>query len=109
MANLKDWIEKEAGGQDIIGCVIGETGWGDYKSDFVPGYVDHVRGKVLAWEKAIPQLSYEFDAGHGAPGCEAIYAWTKDWVIFVVQYDGATWPTRVPRNPVDIMPDMPGG
>lgn len=83
MANLKDWVEETADGQDIIGCVIGEMGWGGYKSDVVPSYVDHVRGKVLTWEEAIPWLSYKFDMGYGTPGCEAIY--------------------------VDIMPDMPGG
>ena len=91
MANLKDWVEKEAKGQNVIGCVIGRMG-----SDTVPGYTDHVRGKVLTWDEAIPWLSYEFDTGYGAP----IYA-SKDWVIF-------TWPTKVSRNPVDIMPHMPG-
>jgi hypothetical protein len=109
MANLRTWIEEAANGEPIEAVVIGEMGWGDYGSENVPGYESHPRNKVLAWETAAPLLDYEFSDGYGAPGCEAITAWTKSRVIFVSEYDGSTCPCWVPRNPIDYKPDMPGG
>lgn len=109
MANLKQWIQEEAGDESVEAVVIGEMGWGDYGSEDVPGYDGKPRGRVLSWEEAVPLLDYEFDGGFGAPGCEAVYAWTPSRVIYVVQYDGATSPHSIPRHPVDCMPEMPGG
>ncbi len=106
---LKNWIEEMAGGEVVEAVVIGEMGWGTYGSDGVPGYDKQPRNKVLSWEKALPWLTYQFDSGHGAPGCNAITAWTASWVISISQYDGATCPFRIPRNPTDHTPEMPGG
>ena len=109
MPTLVGWIEEEAEGEPIEGVVIGEMGWGDYGSERVSQYEEHPRGKVLSWEEAKMYLDYVFAAGYGAPGCEAVYAWTPSWVIAVSQHDGSTCPFRVPRNPVDCVPIMPGG
>ena len=109
MANLKKWILEEAGGEKVEGVVIGAMGWGSYGSEGVPNYNKMPKGKLLTWKKAAPLLDYEFSEGYGAPGCNAIYAWTANKVIAIGQYDGATWPYSLPRNPVDIMPEMEGG
>jgi len=109
MANLKKWLLKEADGERIEAVVIGEMGWDDYGSEFVPAYNDIPRGKVLSWEEAASWLDYEFDSGYGAPECQAVYARTANKVIAIGQYDGATWPYSIPRNPIDIMPEMQGG
>jgi len=108
-ANLKQWILDEADGEEIIGIVIGEMGWGDCGSDGIPNYDQIPKGKLLAWEEAAPWLDYEFYNGYGAPGCQAIWAWTENWVIAIGQYDGSTWPYKIPRHPIDVMPDMEGG
>lgn len=108
-STLRNWIELEADGEPIEAVVIGEMGWGDYASDGVPEYATHIRNVVLSWEQAQPYLEYEFSNDYGAPKCEAITAWTKSWVIAVSQYDGSTNPFRLPRNPVDHEPTMPGG
>jgi len=107
--SLKDWILEEAGGEEIEAVVIGEMGWGDYKSEYVPNYNEQPKGIVLTWEEAVPWISYPFDSGFGAPECNAIWAWTRNWVIAVSQYDGATRPYRIPRNPLALMPAMEGG
>lgn len=107
--NLVKWIEEEAMGEPIEAVVIGKMGWGDYGSEDVPRYAEQPRGKVLMWEEARPFLDYNFNAGYGAPSCNAIYAWTASRVIFVRQYDGSTGIESVPRNPVDCAPSMPGG
>jgi hypothetical protein len=109
MATLESWINEMADGEAIEAVVIGEMGWGDYGSEDVPGYKEQSRGKALSWEAALPSLQYEFSDGYGAPGCNAICAWTKSWVIGVSQYDGSTSPFRMPRNPTDHKPQMPGG
>lgn len=109
MPTLKKWIEDMAEGEPVEGVVIGEMGWGDYGSDDVSGYAEMPKKVVLTWDVAAPMLSYEFSAGYGAPGCQAITAWTPSWVISVSTYDGSTSPFRLPRNPTDHEPDMPGG
>lgn len=109
MPTLKDWIEEMAEGEPVEGVVLGEMGWGDYGSDDVPGYAEMPKNVVLTWDVAAPLLTYEFSDGYGAPGCQAITAWTPSWVIGVSTYDGSTSPFRLPRNPTDHKPDMPGG
>ena len=108
MSSLVEWIE-EATSEPVLAVVIGEMGWGDYGSENVPNYNKQPRGRILSWEEAKPWLSYEFNSGYGAPGCNSIYAWTENWVLFVSQYDGATQLERIPRNPTNCMPEMPGG
>lgn len=54
---------------------------------------------VLTWEEARPILDYEYDSGFGAQDCHSLYIWTPTRVIYVHEYDGATWPEAIPRNP----------
>jgi len=109
MPTLKKWIEDLTDGQPVEAVVIGEMGWGDYKSETVPNYVNQPRGVVLTWEQALPWISYGFEEGVGAPGCNAVHAWTQDWIISVLRFDGLTEPFRIPRHPMTILPEMPGG
>ena len=108
--NLRDWIVEAAEGEDVEAVVFGKMGGrGDYGKKNVPGYDERPRGKVIEWATAEPLLRYEFDSGSGAPGCEAVYAWTASRIIFIVRYDGSTCPCWVPRNPCECKPEMPGG
>lgn len=109
MANLVEWIEEYFSEDEIEGVVIGEMGWGTYHSEHVPNYADQPKGKVISWDEAKKWLNYEFDPGFGAPQCNAVYVWGKRDIFLVGQYDGSTFPIVLPRNPEDIMPDMPGG
>ena len=109
LANFKDDLLAAAAGEPILALVIGEMGWGDYASAGVPGYAEQPRGVVLTWEDAAPWLDYAYDTGHGAPRCNAVYAWTATRVLFVSQYDGATEVEAIPRNPTPCAPEMPGG
>lgn len=109
MANLIEWIESTAEGEPIQAVVIGKTRWYDYGKENIPTWDKQPRGKVISWEKAKEFLDYQFNSGFGAPGCNAIYAWTKSKVIFVSQYDGSTSIEWVPRDPIECNPEMPGG
>lgn len=109
MANLLAWLEEMAEGEEIEAVVIGEMGWGDYGRDGVPDYTEMPKGIVINWDEAKKWLGYEFYSGFGAPGCNAVYAWTATRVIAISQYDGSTEPFSIPRNPTAIMPEMPGG
>ena len=101
MANLKQWVLKNADPKTIEGVVIGDKDWGD--DNAVP------KGSVLSWEEAEKYLDYEFDAGYGCVDCHAIYVWTPTVILFVSRYDGATEMNAIPRNPACEMPIMPGG
>ena len=109
MAILKQWIEEEAKGEPIEGVVIGEMGWGGFGSEKVPMYKECPKNVLLAWEEAVPFISYEFDDGFGAPECQAVTAWTRSKVISVSQYDGSTSVYSLPRHPIDHEPNMVGG
>lgn len=109
MSNLIDWITECVDGESIEGVVIGKMGWGDYGSKDVPQYETQQRGVVLSWEEAKPMLDYEFNNGFGFPACNPIYVWTTTRVMFVLQYDGSTSMSWIPRNPTAVMPGMPGG
>ena len=78
-------------------------------SDKVPAYKDIPKGIVLTWAAAKCWLDYEFDPGYGAPECNSIYVWTNFNVYFIVQYDGSTSMHSIPRQPTNIIPEMPGG
>lgn len=95
---------EHAAGEPVLSVVVGEGGWGtrDAKGP-LPCNV------VLPWAEARAALDYEYDDGYGSAECHAITAWTENYVVFVSTYDGSTAVCRVPRNPVDHEPDMPGG
>ena len=109
MSNLIKWILRETNESDIVAVVIGEMGWGDYGNENIPNYDKQPRGKVIEWEEAKQWLNYDFDSGYGSPNCNAIYVWTTDKILFIVQYDGSTSMHSIQRNPIDCMPQMPGG
>jgi hypothetical protein len=109
MANLKQWLLEEANDEKIEAVVIGEMGWGSYRSEEVHNYTEMPKGQIISWQEAEKWLDYEFSSGYGAPGCNAVYAWTTNKVIAIYQYDGSTGVYWIPRNPTDIMPDMVGG
>lgn len=93
--------------EHIIGVVFGDFG-GWYEEDqFVP---KEKREILLTYEEAKPYMTgWSFSGGYGAPECHNTFVWTDDRVIFVGEYDGATWLTSVPRNPVSCIPHMVGG
>ena len=110
MSNLIEWILEETNEYEIEAVVIGELGWGDYGKENIPNYDKQPRQTILTWKEAKSWLDYEFDSGYGSPMCNAIYVWTKNKILFISQYDGATSLNSIPRNPTDeIMPTMPGG
>lgn len=112
MTTFAEDILRVAGDEPIIGIVIGQMGWGGYeegyKAEGKPPW-SSVAERVIAWRDAEPLLNYEYDAGYGAPECQAITAWTDSLVIFVTQYDGSTRVHSLPRNPMPHSPIMPGG
>lgn len=73
------------------------VGEGDYGLDDWIGVPTH----VFMWESPIMQnwLDLPFDDGFGSQGVPSFFAWTKDRVYYVWEYDGATSLAWVPRNP----------
>jgi hypothetical protein len=109
MARLSEWIMEMAAGEAIEGVVIGELeSETDWASDD-PVLKHPYQGVVLSWESALPHISYEFNQKSGSPTCHHVTAWTASWVISVTECFGYTAPFRVPRNPRNHEPDMPGG
>ena len=109
--DLMEFLEP---GETVLGIVFGEWGWGGYGEERLPegamGVPESLQGKLLSIEDARAMMQgWSYDCGYGAPECYATYAWTEKRVIWVTQYDGSTSLDSAPRNPVDCVPDMPGG
>ena len=62
-------------------------------------YNDCFPNGILTWEEARPHLDYEYDNGYGSQDCHSVHIWTPTRVIYVQEYDGATWLDTLPRNP----------
>jgi len=54
-------------------------------------------------------LDLVFDDGYGSTQSPSFCAWSASFVVFPVQYDGAEWWDKVPRNPTIHNPIQPGG
>jgi len=94
--------------EKIEAVVIGEYGWGGYGSEDrqLPEQKQNI---ILSLEEASNMLDYTYDTGYGAPQCNAVYVWTTENILIVSQYDGSTSIHKIPRNPVECKPKMPGG
>lgn len=55
------------------------------------------------------QLDTPFYSGFGGTDGAAFTAWSEKYVYFPVQYDGAEWVARVPRDPCDVATEHVGG
>lgn len=99
MANLVEWFEQLAGEETIEAAVIGDDHY--VKMEFET--LEHV-GKLLTWAQARPLLDKDFDNGYGTPRCPPVIAWTATQILSVWEYDGATGPQSLPRNPVACTP-----
>ena len=108
---------------EIESVCIGSYGWDTYANDDDSdgGYDSNsqcsIRRKMvpknktkilLSAHEASAYLSYPYDPSFGAAKCHAIYAWTKDHVLFVTTYDGSVSISRVPRNPISTGVSMFG-
>lgn len=96
--NFKAEIMRVAG-QPIEAIVVGPFDqWDDTEP---PRWVPpELQNKLLSWEQAAPFLDKPWCAGFGGADCPPIMAWTKDYIVLVGEYDGATGVDRYPRNPV---------
>lgn len=67
-------------------------------------------GVPISLEQARPYLKGW--TVYGSYGCEEVipfYVWTNFRVLFIGSYDGSTWLTGVPRNPISCNPYTIGG
>lgn len=95
MATLLSWIESTLGIENILTIMFGN----DYYH-FSEDYPEMI-GKMLTVEDAMPILVREFTTGWGAAGCPPMYAWSKDSVLVVQEYDGRTGALVIPCKPYD--------
>ncbi len=105
--DLNDALEE---GEKVEGIAFGEWGWGGYGEGDDDPMPKNMRGRVLTLAEAEPHMqSWSFRGGYGAPECPATYIWTDRRILWVTQYDGSTGLDSAPRNPIDCIPEMPGG
>ena len=97
-------IEKRADGEEIEAIVIeDDDSWdseeGEEGEEGERAIPAALLGVPLSWGVARPLLDYRYDGGYGAQDCHNIWAYTATRVLFVHEYDGATWITSVFRHP----------
>lgn len=62
-------------------------------------------GKPVCFGDVRDYLDYEYDTGYGGADCNPIYLYTRNFIVFVSEYDGATNINCIPRNPIECEPD----
>lgn len=88
----------EAAGKEPIEAVSVSSRRGSIWGE---GDSDHNLGPYpVSWEDAFPVLNYKYDTGYGGQDCHDVWVWTPTRVLFVHEYDGATWISSAPRAPV---------
>jgi hypothetical protein len=106
---LGKFLEK---GEIVEAIVFGAYGWDSAQR--LPNIENPVPldkiGVVMSLKEAKPfMMSWAFNGGYGLPDCYAVRIWTNMRVLWVTQYDGSTSLDSCYRNPVNCIPDMPGG
>ena len=110
MTQLREWILEAAEGEPLEGVVIGSASRHDAVLEMsVEVAPDCPTDRVLSWDEAQPFLRYEFEQDFGSVPCHPVTVWTPSWVIALSVYDGWVDWFRLPRNPRDHTPGMPGG
>jgi len=56
---------------------------------------------ALDWGDVRDRLNYHVEL---CEPCDEVTAWSENWVLFIVAYDGNYWVGKVPRNPTDHSP-----
>lgn len=109
MANIRHWLEEAEAkfGERIEAIVVGphDRRVSKYSGDDKPESDENV---VLSREEGLAKLDEEYDNGYGGADCYPMYAWTASRVYFIGEYDGATGPSWVPRNPTACEPAFSG-
>ncbi len=106
MANIRDWLLEATAenGETIEAIVVGKhdsVRW----SEGEPNALENV---VLTPEQGLALLDQEYDNGYGGADCRPMYAWTATRIYLIGEYDGATGPYWVPRNPIACEPGFGG-
>lgn len=100
-------------GEYLEAIVFGPYGWDGYSEPEPAPVPAHIMGKPLSPDMAKPyMMGWSFFGGYGAPHCYAIYAWStgsKRRLFWITQYDGSTTISSGPRDPLAVIPEMPGG
>ena len=66
---------------------------------------DNLIGKPVCFGDVREYFDYEYDDGFGGAECHAIYLYTRNFIVFVSEYDGATSVDCIPRNPIECTPN----
>ncbi len=118
LTTIKHWFDRftEATGQEVTHILMYTEGaweW-EYKVtkhiDYNPEVDDPLlwggvayRGQLFE-RRNLPNeiLNYEFYDGYGSPDAPPIIAYSRDYIIYVHEYDGAEWPVWLPRFPTEM-------
>lgn len=103
MANFKEDILETVGDEirDAI-IIVGDDYCVEKKNRKYPKEFIGLR-KML--EDVINYFDYDYDSCYGEQECHHVYIWTHKKVFFIHEYDGSTYFTCVPRNPINYIED----
>lgn len=105
MANIRKWLEdaEQFYREPIEAIVVGVH----YDRTFTDELLED-ENIILLRDDGLKKLDQEFNCGYGGADCYPMYAWTKNRVFFIHEYDGATGLSYVPRSPMPIEPQFSG-
>lgn len=101
MANIKEMLlEESKENNELIEAIVVGVHY-DRKYD---GEVRPDENIILSLEQGLAKLDEEYDDGYGGADCYPMYAWSKNWIYVINEYDGSTRLSSIPRNPINCKP-----
>lgn len=61
--------------------------------------LEEIKEPIISTTLSESELDTEFDPSYGLYEGTPFTAWTENWVLFPIGYDGAEWVGCVPRHP----------
>lgn len=89
----------EISGESLEAIVVGIHDSRHWGSERLPD-----EGIILSPEDGIKKIDEDYDDEFGSADCYPFFAWTKNRIYFVREYDGSTALSWIPRNPIPVMP-----
>jgi hypothetical protein len=71
--------------------------------------LEELNEPLIASTLSPEELNREFDCGYGLKEGVPFTAWSENWVLFPIDYDGSESVGRAPRNPCGIKMFHQGG
>ena len=102
LGDIQETMREQCDSEPIESVVVAK--FDSYYEENFKSIPDKFTGKPVCFGDVRHYFDYEYDDGFGGAESHAIYLYTKNFIVFVSEYDGSTSVSCIPRNPIECTP-----